>query len=109
MPQNARRILALYALIRISLTLTIRLGFIPHVELAKTKVAKCNVSSIVEQNVLRLKIAIDDIEPVQTFQCAHELSGVKPCSVDVESLLFLQMVEQFSSIDECKHKVQLVR
>lgn len=44
--------------------LTVGLVLILHVQLAQAKVAKRNVSSVVEQYVLGLQIAVDDVETV---------------------------------------------
>jgi hypothetical protein len=46
---------------------------------------------------------------MQTFQSAEQLSSIKPRAVDVKSLLSLQMVKEFSAIDERKDKVELLR
>jgi hypothetical protein len=91
----------------VPLLLTVCSVFILHVQLAETEVAESNVSSVVEKNILRLQVAVDDVETMQAFQSAQELSGVETSTIDVESLLLLQMMEQLATIDESQHKVEL--
>ena len=43
------------------------LVLILHIELAQSEIAQRNVTSVVEQNVLGLEIAVDDVESVKTF------------------------------------------
>lgn len=90
-----------------SYELTVRAVLIFHVELAETEVAEGNVSCIIKQNVFRLEITVDDLETVQTFQGTEELCCVESRPVDVESLFLLQVVEKFTTVDECQHQVEL--
>lgn len=69
--------------------LTVRPITFAHVQLAKTEVAQSNVSSVVEQNVLWLQVAIDDVEAVQTLESTQQLRGVEASTIDVETLLLL--------------------
>jgi hypothetical protein len=41
-----------------------------HVQLAKTEIAKSNMSSVIEKNVLRLEISVNNLESVQTLESA---------------------------------------
>ena len=66
------------------------------------------MASVVEKNILRLQVAVDDVKPVQTFKSTQELSSVKPGTVDVESLLFLQMVKEFATIDESQYQIEFL-
>lgn len=43
---------------------------------------------------------IDDVQLMQVFKRQQKFSTVKSASLLIETLLALQMVEQFSSIDE---------
>jgi len=47
------------------------------------------VTCVIEQNVLRLQVTVDDVETMQALECAEELCGVESRTVNVESLLFL--------------------
>jgi len=47
------------------------------------------VTSVIEENVLRLEITVDDLETMKTFKCAQELRRVEAGTVDIESLLSL--------------------
>jgi hypothetical protein len=89
--------------------LTVCAVLILHVELAETEITKGNVARVVEKNVLGLQIAVNDVEAVQTLQCAKQLSSIESRTVDVEALLFLQVVEQLASVDECQNQVELFR
>jgi hypothetical protein len=80
-----------------------------HVQLAKTEIAKSNMSSVIEKNVLRLEISVNNLESVQTLESAQQLCGVETGSVDVESLFSLQVVEQLSTVHKCQNKIQLLR
>ena len=64
---------------------------------------------VIEKNILRLEIAVDDLEAVQTLESAQQLCGVETGSVDIKSLFPLQMVEQLSAVHKCQHEVQLLR
>ena len=64
---------------------------------------------VIEKNVLRLEIAIDDLEPVQTLESAQQLCGIETGSVDIKSLFPLQMMEQLATVHKCQHEVQLLR
>jgi hypothetical protein len=81
--------------------LTVCAVLILHVKLAETEIAKGNMARVVEKNVLGLQITVNNVEAVQTLQCAEKLSGIESRTVDVEALLFLQVVEQLASVDEC--------
>jgi hypothetical protein len=45
---------------------------------------------------------------VKTFQSAQKLGSVEACAVDVESLLLLKVMEQFTSIYTGKDQIQLL-
>jgi len=66
------------------------------------------VPSVVQQNVLRLEISIDDIETVQTLEGTEKLGRVESRSVDVKLPFSLEMVEKLPSVDECQDKVELL-
>jgi hypothetical protein len=89
--------------------LTVCAVLIFHVELAETEIAKGNMARVVEKNVLGLQITVNNVEAVQTLQCAKQFSSIESRTVDVEALLFLQVVEQLASVDECQNQVQLFR
>lgn len=89
--------------------LTVGSIVILHVQLAQTKVAKRNVPRVVEQNVLGLQVAVDDVESMQAFQSAKQFRRVKSRPIDVKSLLSLKMMEEFATIDESENEVKLFR
>ena len=63
---------------------------------------------IIQQDILRFQVAIDDVEPVKVFQRAKQLRGVEPAPILIELAFPLQMVEEFSAIHETHHEVQFV-
>lgn len=65
------------------------------------------MASVVEQNVLRLEITVDNLESMETLKSAQQLCGVKTGTVDVETLLPLQVVKQFATVHKCEYKIQL--
>lgn len=77
-----------------------------HIQLAKTEVAKRNVSAVIKKDVLGLEIAVDDLEPVQAFQSAKQLCGIETCTVDVETLLPLKVMEQLTAVDKRQNQIQ---
>lgn len=80
--------------------LTVCPVFVFHVKLAETKVAESNVSCVIEQNILWLQVTVDDIETVKTFQSTEKFSSIKSGSVDIKTLLLLEMVEKLATIDK---------
>lgn len=63
---------------------------------------------VIEKNVLRLKISVDNLEAVQTLESAQQLCGVETGSVDIKPLFPLQMVEQLSAVHKRQYEVQLL-
>lgn len=49
------------------MTLTVGLIAFTYVEFTQAKIAERNVAGIIEQNVLGLQVAVNDVEAVQTF------------------------------------------
>lgn len=79
-----------------------------HVELAETEVAQRDVSSVVEENILGLEIAVDHVEAVKVLQSEQKLGSIEARAGLVELALALQVVEQLSSVDEREDQVQLL-
>lgn len=63
---------------------------------------------VIEKNVLRLKISVDNLKAVQTLESAQQLCGIETGSVDIKSLFPLQMVEQLSAVHKRQYEVQLL-
>jgi hypothetical protein len=82
--------------------------FILHVQLAKSKVAQGDVAGVVQQNIFRLQVSVNDIEAMKTLQRTEQLGSVKPRPVNVEPLLFLEVMEQLSTIDKRQNEVELL-
>lgn len=89
-------------------TLTVRPVLILHVQLAQTEIAERDMASVIKQDVLRLQVSINDVEAVETFQSAEQLGSVETCTIDVEALLLLKMVEKLAAVNEGEDKVKLL-
>lgn len=76
-----------------SVQLTVRSILILHSELAQAKIAESNVTSVVQENIFRLEIPVDNIETMETLQCTQKLGGIKAGAIDVESLFTLEMMK----------------
>ena len=63
------------------------------------EIAESNVACVVQKDVLRLEVTVNDVEAVQVLKCTKELRGVKPASVLIEFALTLEVIEQLPSID----------
>lgn len=67
------------------------------------------MARVVEQDILGFEVAIDHLKSVQALQSAKQFCGVEASSVDIEALLPLEMVEQFTAVDKGKNKIELLR
>lgn len=56
------------------------------------------MASVIQKDILRLQVTVDDVKHVQVLQGAQQFSGVESASVLVESTLALQVIEQLPSI-----------
>lgn len=88
--------------------LTVCAILILHVQLAQTKVAQGNVASVVQKDILRLEITVDDLETMQALQRTEQLGSIETGPVDIEALLALKVMEQLTAVDESKDEVQLL-
>ena len=61
------------------------------------------MTGVIQEDIFRLQIAVNDVEAMKTFQGAEKLGCIEARPVDVESLLPLQVVEELSAVHECKH------
>jgi hypothetical protein len=67
------------------------------------------VTGVIDQNVFRLQITIDNLEAVQALQSAKQFGCVEARSVDIKSLLPLEVMEELSAIHKGQYQVQLLR
>jgi hypothetical protein len=88
--------------------LTIGAILVLHIKFAESKIAECNVTSVIKEDVLWLQITVDDIESVKAFKGTEEFSSVETGSVNVKALLLLEMMKQLTAIDESKNQVELL-
>jgi hypothetical protein len=58
------------------------------------------VTRVVQQNVFRLQVSIDDVELVQMVQGAKQLGRVEPRAIFGEPAFALQVVEELATVDE---------
>lgn len=90
---------------KVNVRLTVCSILILHVQFAKTKVTKGNVSAVIKKDILRLKVTVDHLESMQAFQGTKQFSSVETCTVDIETLFSLQVVEQFTTINERQNEI----
>lgn len=64
---------------------------------------------VIEQNIFRLEISVNNVESMQTFEGAKKFGGVESGSIDIKPLFSLKMVEQFSPVDKRKNKIEFLR
>ncbi len=79
--------------------------------LCKAKISDTDVASVVDEHVLRLKVAEDDIEVVNVFEGNHCLSSKEESLLLREAALFLllDVGEHLSSVHELKAEVEVLR
>lgn len=65
------------------------------------------MASVIEKNVLRFQITVNDLETMQTLQGTQQLRSVEARSVDIEALFLLKMMEKLATINKRKNQVQL--
>ena len=88
--------------------LTVCSVLVLHIQLAKTEIAQSDVPGIIEKNVLRLQITIDDIETMQTLQGAQKFCSVESSTINVETLFLLQVMEEFTAVHKGENEVKLL-
>lgn len=66
------------------------------------------MAGVIEKNVLGLQITVDDIEPVQALQSTQKLGRIESSTINVETLLLLQVVEKLAAVDKRQNEVQLL-
>ena len=62
---------------------------------------------MIEQNILRLEIPIDDTVGVEAPECFDELSCIEASPPLAKLLIFAQVVEQLAAIEEIHDEVEL--
>ena len=62
----------------------------------------------INQDVLRLEIAIDNIVRVQVLKSQQYLSDDYPSIIFDKTLLLAQMVEKFTNRAKLKHKMEIL-
>ena len=73
----------------------------------QAKVSDFDVSFMVQENVLRLQVTVDDSILVEISERFNELRGVEACPPLAELLVFAQMVKELAAIEEIHDKVEL--
>lgn len=64
------------------------------------------MSFTVQQDVLRLQIAVDDFFEVEVLYCAHDLRGIEQARGVAEAPAAAQVAEELSAWDEVHQHVQ---
>jgi hypothetical protein len=63
------------------------------------------MSCVIEKDVFRFQVTVDDLEAVQALECAEQFSCIETRSVDVESLLSLKVMEELPAVHERQDEV----
>lgn len=77
--------------------------------LRETEVSDLDVALVVEEHVLRLQVTVDNAVLVQAAEAFDKLSCVEACAPFTEFLVFPQVVEQFTTVEEIHYEVELRR
>lgn len=67
------------------------------------------MTGVVKQDILGFEVAINHLEPMQTFQGAKQFRSVESGAVDVEALLPLKVMEQLTAVYKGKNQVEFLR
>ena len=78
-----------------------------HTLLRQTEISDLDVTISIEKHILWLKIAIDDTVLVEAAHSLHQLRSIEAGTPLAELLVFAQVVEKLSSIEEVHHEVEL--
>jgi hypothetical protein len=74
-------------------------------ESSHTEIGDLDVLLSIEEQILRLEIAVADVEAVTVVHASYDLLKVSRCLVGWQSALRHQVIEQFSTLDKLEHKV----
>jgi len=77
-----------------------------HLKLREAEVSQLDVTLRVKDDVLGLKITVDNSVAVETLKGKDDFCGVKSCSKFGKFLLFSQVEEQLPTVEEIDHKVK---
>ena len=77
--------------------------------LGQTKVSKHDVAILIEQDILRLQVSVEDVWLVQVAKSQCNLSSIELSLLFTESLFFWQVFEEFASLNEVHNEVDSVR
>ena len=75
--------------------------------LREAEVSDPDVPLSVEQHILWLQISVDDVFIVQSFNGANNLRRIQLGTLFLEPLLFSQVCEELTAIQEINEEVQL--
>jgi hypothetical protein len=78
---------------------TVGLLGLAHVQLAQAEIAQGDMTGVIEQYVLWLEIAIDDVEAVQMLERTQELCSIEPTPVLIKLPLTLEMIKELSTVN----------
>ena len=66
------------------------------------------MSLLIEQNILRLQVPINNIQPMQVFQSKHQLRGIKPAFLLMEVDFFDQVMTHVLAATEIQAQIDVV-
>jgi hypothetical protein len=65
------------------------------------------VAIVIKKDVLWLEITVHHVESVQVFESKEQLGAVETTALLTKALLLLQVVEEFSSVDEAAMSISM--
>ena len=74
----------------------------------ESQVSEDSVTSLVQQNVLRLQISVDNVQTVEVAEGGDDLGEVEDGSVEVESSIAAKIREEFPATNEWSNKIEMM-
>mmetsp|Transcript_53031 Transcript_53031/g.105427 ORF Transcript_53031/g.105427 Transcript_53031/m.105427 type:complete len:387 (+) Transcript_53031:747-1907(+) len=74
--------------------------------LGEPKVCQADVADLIQQDVFRLQVAVDHIEGMQVAEAEGDLRSVEAHTLDGESSLALESIEEFAARQVVEHHVK---
>lgn len=76
--------------------------------LGQAEVRDLQVALVVQDDVLRLQVTVNDSILMKAFKGTNELGSIEACPGLGEALLLSQMIEELPSIEEVHNEIELL-
>ena len=74
----------------------------------ESQVSEDSVTSLVQQNVLRLQISVDNVQTVEVAEGGDDLCEVEDGSVEVESSIAAKIRKEFPATNEWSDQIEMM-